>query len=190
MFVEIFKAALTLFIIIDPFVSLSMFLTLTSGRDKSYVTRQASTAVYVAGMMLALFLFLGEIILDLLHISFSSFQIGGGIILLLLGIRTVMGVNFQNPYKYKTSIVIIGTPMMSGPGAMTTLVILASTYGTLVAGIATLLVLIAAWVILLYAYHIQRFVGYRVIEVFSRIMGLLLTAIAIEYIASGIHGLV
>ncbi len=190
MFIEILKAVFTLFIIIDPFLSMSMFLTLTSGHDKKFMAKQAAIAMYVAGAMLLVFLVSGKLLLDLLNINMASFKVGGGIILLLLGIRTVMGLGFGDPYKYKASIVIIGTPMLSGPGALTTVIVVSQSYGFWVAAIACVIVLVLSWIILLYAYYIQKILGYRVIEVFSRIMGLLLTTVSVQYISEGIRAII
>lgn len=190
MLVNVIKAALTLFIIIDPFLSMSMFLTITSGQDKAHIRKQASTAVYVAGIMLFFFLVAGNFLLNIFKISFQSFKIGGGIILLLLGIRTILGAGFGDPYKYKPSIIIIGTPMLSGPGAMTTVIVLSQTFGALITAIACIIVLLVSWVILEYSYYIQKFLGYKVVEVLSRIMGLFLIAIAVQYVTEGIIGVI
>jgi multiple antibiotic resistance protein len=190
MLLEILYSAFMLFIIIDPFLSLSMFISLTNGHERRHIRSQAALAVFVAGAMILLFLLTGTGILDIMGVDFSSFKIGGGVILLLLGIKTVMGSGFSDPYKYKPSIVIIGTPMLSGPGALTTLIVVSGQYGFAVAAFAGIIVLGITYLLLINAYHIQRFLTYRVIEILSRIMGLLLTALAVQFIVEGIKAVI
>jgi multiple antibiotic resistance protein len=191
MLFELLQAFVALFIIIDPFLSLSVFLGLTEGLDKKQFTKQVWIAVGVAAGMLALFLVFGALILNIMHISFESFKIGGGIILLILGIRTCLGKGFQNKTGYhRTSIVVIGTPMLSGPGALTTVIVMSQSYGLFVVGLACIAVLVLTWLMLYYSQFFQRILSSQVMEIFSRIMGLLLTALGAQYIIEGIRMLI
>jgi len=183
---EIIQGIIALFIIIDPFLSMAMFLALTKGQTRAEMKKQALTAVGVASVMLLLFLVGGLFLLNLMSISFESFKIGGGVILLMLGIRTCLGKGFATPAKYKVSIVVIGTPMLSGPGALTTIIILSQQSGIAVAAIASVVVLVLTFFILYYASYFQKWISEKMMEVFSRVMGLLLTALAVQYIVEGI----
>ena len=86
------KSFIALFIIIDPFLSLAVFISLTKGMDKKELSKQAFIAVLVALGLLLIFLFSGLILLNLLGITFSSFIVAGGIILLILGVQTLFGI--------------------------------------------------------------------------------------------------
>ena len=82
--------------------------------------------------------------------------------------------------------VVIGTPIITGPGAITSIIVLVQTKGYIVTGAAGVLSLLATWLVLRSANTIYKHAGERNIEVFSRVMGLLVMAIAIEFIAKGI----
>ena len=84
---------------------------------------------------------------------------------------------------------MIGTPLLCGPGAITTVLLLSKDYGILIPAIAIALSLAATWIILKYAAVIQRLLGDCVTEIMAKVLGLLVAAIAIKIIADGIIGL-
>ncbi len=183
---------IALFIIIDPFLGLIVFVTLTKDANKADRAKQALVAVSVAGGLLAIFLFSGLLLLDLLGISFPSFIVAGGVILLILGIQAVLGIEFskKSSQDKQAAAIVIGTPVLSGPGAMTTIVILAQQYGYWPPLIALIITLALTWVMLYYSEKIARFMGDRLIEVISRVMGLILAALAAEFIKDGVVGMI
>jgi multiple antibiotic resistance protein len=181
----------TLFIIINPFVSLSAFLPLVSGMPFSYVRKQALIAVSVAFGLLVLFLVLGTKILLAFGVSLSSFKIAGGFVLLLLGISHVLSIEFGSQHTTKkAAAVIIGTPLLCGPGAITTTITLSGTYDFLPVFIGAVGVTVLSFIILLSAEKISHIFGTKLIEVVTKIFGLLLAAIAVEYIASGVSDII
>ncbi len=179
------QAFLALFIILDPFLSIAMFISITKNSSPIQKARDASTAVFIAALLILVFLLLGKGLLEIIGIKFESFMIGGGIIILLLGIKTVLGLGFAQK-NTDASIVLIGTPMMSGPGTLTTVILLHSMYGIGVAALAAILVLLVTWVLLIYSHVIEKLLGSKVIEIFSRIVGLIVTAVAVDFIIQGI----
>lgn len=190
MFSEILKAFVILFVIVDPFVSIPIFIALTRKENEARRRKDIMLAVSVAGALLVAFLFIGTFILDVFKIDFNSFQIAGGVILLLLGIQTVLGIDLIKTDKKKAVGIIIGTPLLTGPGALTTIIILSKSYSWLILLVAIFLVLIVTWLLLRYSHFIQRLVGEDVIEIMSRVMGLLLAAMAIQFIKEGILGII
>lgn len=180
------QAFLALVIILDPFLSIAIFISLTKHSTPQQKAKDASTAVFIAAILMFLFLVIGKGLIEVIGISFESFMIGGGIIILLLGIKTVLGMGFaqKNP---DSSIILIGTPMMSGPGTLTTIIILHSMYGMATAALAAILVLLVTWVMLIYSHIIEKLLGAKVVEIFSRVVGLIVTAVAVDFIVQGIR---
>ncbi len=180
-----------LFIILDPLLSVPIFTDMTKGQPSSEIKRQAWIAVAVAGFLMYLFLFFNLILFSVLEISIASFQVAGGVLLFILGLQETL--DFQIPgskdHSKSAAGVIIGTPLLCGPGTITTVLLLSSRYGHLIPAIAILLSLLATWLILRYAATIQRFFGEVVIGILARVLGMLLAAIAVRLIASGILGL-
>ncbi len=180
-----------LFIILDPLLSVPIFTEMTKGQAPSEVNRQAWIAVAVAGFLMYIFLFFNFILFNVLEISIASFQVAGGVLLFILGLQETL--DFQIPgsrdHSKTAAGVVIGTPLLCGPGTITTVLLLSTRYGQLIPAIAILLSIVATWFILRYAASIQRFFGEVVISILARVLGMLLAAIAIRLIASGIIGL-
>jgi multiple antibiotic resistance protein len=191
MFPEIMKSFITLLIIIDPFVSAVFFLSQFKHSTKKEKNKAIFTAIGVAAALLFVFLFTGLLLLNVLNISFNGFMVGGGIILLLMGVTTVLGVEFGGHHeKVSSAAILIGTPLLSGPGALTTIIILSKSYGLLIPAIAGALVLILSFIILKFADRIERVLGKDIIEIFSKVLGLLLAALAVDFIYAGIRGFI
>ncbi len=186
-FLSLLNCFATIFIIVDPFLGLAVFLSLTEGSDKVNIRKQAGVATGVALGLMLLFLFVGTAILSALGVTLSSFKVGGGFVLLLLAIQTVLGVEFGHKKEARqAAAVIIGTPLLCGPGAITTTIVLSHQYGLLPVFVAILATMIITFVMLVQADRIHRVLGNRMTEVISRVLGLVLAGVAIEFIKSGI----
>lgn len=187
MFYDFIKSFLLLTFILDPFLGAVVFIALTKEMEDRERSSQAFLAISVALILLLIFLFIGKSLFAVLGISFSSFMIAGGVILLLLGIEEILGLEFsKRRTETKVAAIVIGTPLLCGPGAITSVIILSQKYGYLVPFLAVIAASALTWLILYFAHHLSRLLGERIIEVFSRVMGLLLAAIAVEYIKEGI----
>ncbi|MEN3186446.1 MAG: MarC family protein [Atribacterota bacterium] len=185
--VSVSRSFFLLLFILDPFLGAVVFIALTKSMEQRERLSQAFLSVTVAFVLMLVFLFSGKLLFGLLGISFSSFMVAGGVILLLLGIEEILGLEFsRKSADTKVAAVVIGTPLLCGPGAITSVVILAEKYGYLVPLMAVVLALFVTWVILVSAEKIARILGERIIEIFSRVMGLLLAAMAVEYVKEGI----
>lgn len=208
--IAIVSSAITLFIILDPLLSTSMFIDLTRGLSGKEVLKQAGIATSVAGVLMLVFLVFNDVIFSILNIELDSFKIAGGIILFILGLQIVLGLEIGGkaahearaeqardgaellPGTVRKSMagVIIGTPIMCGPGTITTVMIIGSEYGILITAVAIILALLVIWMILAFSSRITAVLGETVIVILSKIVGLLLTAIAVHTIWSGVVGLI
>lgn len=174
-------------IILDPFLGLAMFLSITQGMTPKERAKQAFIATGVAIGLLLFFLFLGDILLKFLGIPISSFRVAGGILLLILGIQAVLAISFGKKNKSKSAAaVIIGTPMLCGPGAITTTIVLSDIYGKTPVFLAIIVAIIITWLILYFANSIEHLIKDKGVEILSRVLGLVLAAVAIEMIRSGV----
>jgi multiple antibiotic resistance protein len=191
MLASLVYAFAALFVILDPLLSVPIFASMTKGQSPGEVNKQAFIAIIVAGFLMYIFLFFNFLIFDTLGITLPSFQVAGGILLFILGMQMSLGIEIGKPGEHSSTAagVVIGTPLLCGPGAITTVLLLSADYGILIPAIAIALSLAATWVILKYAAVIQRMLGDCVTEIMAKVLGLLVAAIAIQIIADGIIGL-
>jgi multiple antibiotic resistance protein len=180
-----------LFIILDPLLSVPIFAAMTKGQSPAEIHKQAFIAVAVAGSLMYLFLIFNKMIFDILGLSLPSFQIAGGILLFILGIQEALGIEIGHCKEHaKTAAgVVIGTPLLCGPGTITTVMLLSKDYGLLIPFVAITLSLLATWLVLYYSELIQRVLGEVVTDIMGKVLGMLVAAIAVKIIASGIMAL-
>ena len=177
-----------LFIILDPLLSVPIFAAMTRGQSSAEVHKQAFIAVAVAGGLMYLFLVFNTAIFAILGLNFAAFQIAGGIILFLLGLQEALGIELGRSKCPSTTAagVVIGTPLLCGPGTITTVMLLSKEYDLLIPFIAITLSLLATWLILYYAEIIQRILGDVVTDIMGKVLGMLVAAIAVKIIATGV----
>ncbi|MBS3069575.1 MarC family protein [Candidatus Micrarchaeota archaeon] len=184
----IVTSLIALLIIMDPFSSIPAFLGLTKKMDGKQKADAALTAALVAGGVTVGFALAGMELLAVLGVRLHSFQVAGGLLLLLAAIQFAFGIKFgekEGKSKASLAIVLIGVPLIAGPGTMTTAVLLAGTHGIVVVVVAALIATAVAYIILRASSAIGRLLGARGLEISSRLMGILLAAIGVEYIRLG-----
>jgi multiple antibiotic resistance protein len=177
-----------LFIILDPLLSVPIFASMTKGQTPIEIHKQAFIAVAVAGGLMYLFLIFNRMIFDILGLNMPSFQIAGGILLFLLGIQEALGIEIGHCKEHATTAagVVIGTPLLCGPGTITTVMLLSRDYGIVIPFVAITFALLATWLVLYYAEKIQHILGDVVTDIIGKVLGMLVAAIAVKIIASGI----
>lgn len=194
-YVKIFIAILA---ILNPFGVLPLFLTLTGKSSEEERKKTTRTIGLSVASVLALTALLGEKVLELFGISIASFQVGGSILLLLMAISMMFakdakgGAHGQEEAADLESIAVVplSVPLLAGPGSISTIIIyanLASSWAHI--GVIILCVFIASfvtWIILRLATRIGRFIGPLGLSIVSRLMGLILASIAVEFFAKGI----
>jgi multiple antibiotic resistance protein len=188
---DIIYSFAALFIILDPLLSVPVFAAMTKGQSAVEIHKQAFIAVAVAGGLMYLFLIFNKMIFDILGLNMPSFQIAGGILLFILGIQEALGIELGHSKGHtKTAAgVVIGTPLLCGPGTITTVMLLSRDYGLLIPFIAITLALLATWLVLYYSERIQRILGEVVTDIMGKVLGMLVAAIAVKIIASGVMAL-
>ncbi|MCX6693480.1 MAG: MarC family protein [Methanomicrobiales archaeon] len=181
-----------LFVILDPILSVPIFTSMTRGLSPAEVNRQALVAVIVAGGLMYSFLLFNFLIFDVLGITLPSFQVAGGILLFILGMQMALGVEIGKSKDQSSSPagVVIGTPLLCGPGAITTVLLLSRDYGIAIPAVAIGLSLLATWIVLKFSPQIQRLLGDCVTDIMAKVLGMLVASIAIKIIADGAVSLI
>lgn len=196
-YLHIFTA---LFVIVDPIGAIPLFITYT--RDQSATERHiaARTAAVAVATILILSIFAGEHLLRLFGIGIPSFRVGGGILILLMaiamlnarqgGARYTVEEGREGQEKEHIAVVPLAIPLLAGPGAISTTIIYAHNAQSLLDKaalvIAALLVAASVATALYLAERIANRLGRTGINIATRIMGLILTAVAVEFIADGL----
>ena len=188
-----------IFVVIDPFASLPLFLSLTADMDENSRRYVAKLSNLVAFTLLVTFAFVGKLILDYLGISINALMIAGGMLMLFSGFE--MMKEGDKPRSSRRSdislppgniaVVPLGTPMLAGPGALSLVIVLTQKYpiqdwALIILSVAITL-LITLW-IFFQGSKIYRFIGETGSRALTRIMGLLVAAFAVQYILDGIAG--
>lgn len=193
LFGEVF---VTLIVIMDPLGNVPLFLGLTQGRPRQRRARLAWQAVVVAGGVIGVFALFGQQILSYLGITVPALQGAGGLLLLLVALELLTGRD-QPPAEIddvNVALVPLGTPLIAGPGAIVaTIVFVRQAHGgrdalAITAGlIAVLLVL---WAALRFSVVLLKVLRVGGIHLLTRISGLLLSAIAVQLVASSVRGFI
>jgi multiple antibiotic resistance protein len=191
-----------LFIVIDPVGLAPMFIALTPGASPAYQRKMAFNGTLLASGMLLVFYFLGDTLLNALGIGIPAFRIAGGALLFLLAIDMVFARQSglrstttreqqEAETKQDISVFPLAFPLIAGPGALTTVLLMSTTAKSALVFGGVLVVLVVVLgitlVSLLYATRILKFLGETGTNVISRVFGLILAALAVQYILDGIH---
>jgi multiple antibiotic resistance protein len=184
-FNELFLAATLLFFIFDPFASVPVFMAMTKGYSDQDLVKCANRAVLVAGVLFIIFVLIGEQLLAVFGISIDGFRVAGGLVLLLMSMEIIFGLSLIRSGDQNVAWVIIATPILTGPGVIATAIVLTVQYDPLTVLLAGSFSLIFTWFLMRNAHHVTRLVGNQVIDIFSKVVGLLIAAMGIEYIFGG-----
>jgi multiple antibiotic resistance protein len=200
------SAFVTLFVVIDPPGCAPIFAGLTSGASHAQARSMALRACLIATCILFAFALFGERLLAALHIELNSFRIAGGIMLFLIALEMVFEKRTQRrveraekvlarhddtPEVEDVSVFPMAMPMLAGPGSIATMMLLMSraqgTQATLVILAALSAVMLLSLIALLAALPLMRLVGDQVEAVISRLLGVLLAALAAQYVIDGLR---
>lgn len=194
---EYVKILVGLVAMVPPPVVLTMFLSLVGDRSVAEKKQIALVASVAFGLTLLVFTFFGQAILDLFGITIPAFRIAGGILLLLMALEMMRAEVSDSAPESDTSssatsigIVPLAIPIMAGPGAISTTIIFASTpdsfsHRLLVGGIVVFMA-VMIFLSLRVSLMTGRFYGKTTITVSNRVMGLIIAAIAVEFMLSGL----
>ncbi len=201
---ELFISSLiTFFVVIDPPGCAPIYAGLTAGVPGHHARAMALRAVLVAGAILVVFALFGQDILGALHISLDSFRIAGGIMLFLIALEMVFEKRTQRredraqklldtPEIEDVSIFPMAMPMIAGPGSIASIMLLMSKgHGverTLVILAALGTILLMTYAALALAGPLMRILGARIEAVITRVLGVLLAALAAQFVIDGLRG--
>lgn len=200
---HLFKTGIALFAIVNPIGCLPIFISATHGwsaQDRARTVKLVALTVFLVLLAAA---FVGEQILAFFSISIPSFQVGGGILLMLIAISMMHGklsYTRQTPEEAmaatnrdEIAIVPLSIPLLAGPGAISSMIISAQQSGNLVGHLMLIvpvtIVSLLVGLVLGLSGPIAHQLGSIGINVVTRLMGLILAAMAVEFIARGIAGL-
>jgi multiple antibiotic resistance protein len=186
------RVFITMFVIVDPLGNVPVFLALTHGNPRR--GRLALQAVVAAGVLVLAFGLFGQQLLRYLNISIASLQVAGGLLLALLSLEELRGEVGPRGGQVNVAMVPLATPLLAGPGAIAATMLFFRAAGSLaqrwivVAALAAVLAI--TWLALWLSDLLRRALRETGIEFLTRVMGLLLAAIAVEFVAAGVRGLV
>ncbi len=195
----------SIFFLVDPFAAIPSFLAITSGADAVRRRRMARKGALTCFIVLTSFAVGGQLIFRLFGITLPAFEIAGGLILLLIGLdmlqakrsptQEATGDAEEASQKEDAGIVPLGIPMLAGPGAISTVMVLVGQapgpwrweMGAILGAIG--LTSLASYWVLAGAGSVRRVLGETGIRVLVRVMGLLLVALAMQYFVNGLTDL-
>ena len=188
---DLLKATVALFVIVDPLGPVPIFAGLTKQMTLEEKRNVFRTASVVGAVLLVMFALVGQEVLLLFGISLESFQIAGGLVLLLLSIEIIFRGERMDKLALvsteETAVFPIAFPLLVGPGAITLTLISIESSGIQVAIISIVIVMFLSWVVLRQSDRIYRLLGRTGSAVIARIMSLFIAAIAVQYVLAGIQ---
>jgi len=186
------QAVIALFIIVDPLGNIPIFISLTKNFDKNQRRQIFRSATLTGFFLLIIFALTGQLILTFFGISIYSFMIAGGILLLVIAIKLLIEGEWHEPAGSLESLsaVPIAVPLLVGPGAITTTIFSIQNFGLIVTILSVMIVFALVWVMLRLIDPVHKFLGKSGSSIIARIMAILIAAIAIQYIISGVSNYV
>ena len=185
---ELITVSFTLFAVIDIVGSIPILISLKSKMGGINEFR----ATFISGLLMILFLFLGEPLLNLLGLDVGSFAVGGSIVIFLLGLEMVLGFEFFKSEKdvRAATVVPIAFPLIAGSGTLTTIISLKAVYIQTTVLIAIIINLIVVYAVLKSLRYIEHFLGQAGLIAVRKFFGVVLLAIAVKIFATNAHGLI
>ena len=180
-------AFIPLFVAIDVLAVVPVFISLTEGVDEKRRRTFTMEATLTAFAVSIVFLVAGRFIFSFLGITENDFRVGGGIVLLVISVTDlVMTKEVRRDPEATLSVVPVGIPLIMGPAALTTILILVDSYGYVWTLASLLINLLIVWIVFLQAQKITKVMGKAGSRAFGKVAALFMAAIAVMMIRSGI----
>ena len=198
---QFLHGVVALFVIIDPVGSAAIFAALMRGAPEPFRRRMAWRGTLIAGLLILAFAFVGAPLLDALGITVPAFRVAGGVLLFLLAVDMVFarpsGIRYPTAleeeeagHRADVSVFPWAFPLLAGPGALTSIVLLmARAQSPLEAAgviVALIIVMAVTLVLLLSASQVVRLLGVTGTNVVGRVLGIILAALAAQYVLDGV----
>ena len=181
-----------LFVAVDAIANIPIFLSLVEHSSKSAKKKIVLDAVITATVVAIVFMFVGKWIFSLLGITIPDFQIAGGVLLFVIAVRLLLpGAQkslLTSAQDKDLGVFPLGTPLITGPAVLTTTLMMLNSFGVLATLVAVILNMFFVWITLVKADTIIKVIGPYGTRAFSKIMYILLAAIAVMMIRHGITG--
>ena len=199
MMLSIFLPAITvLFVTMDPIGNMPIFMSLTNSPRPDYPKAMAKRSVLIGGTVLLFFAFAGETFLHLLGISLPAFRIAGGIMLFVVALQMVFGGEEKEKideeeasFKSDVSVFPLAVPLIAGPGTITSVILLMNEAKNLSAQIYVISAMLTVLLITFIAFRLSTFcarvMGQTINQVITKILGLILAAMAAQFVVDGIQ---
>ena len=194
-----------IFFVIDPLANVPLFLTITSAYTPDQRRRIASRAAFATWLVLSVFAVAGGLIFQAFGISLGAFKIAGGLMLLLMSVdmmraqpsptRTTAEEQDDSRTRDDVAIFPLAIPMLAGPGAIATVMVLMSRAAwdpvrTPLVFVAVTVTCLVAWLLMRSAANAEHLLPKTLLRALERVMGLLLAAVAVEFIAGGVRDMI
>lgn len=185
---------ISLFVAVDAIGNIPVFISLIEGLNKRQVRRIIFDSVITATLLAVLFMFIGKFILRLLGVSISDFQIAGGILLFVIATRLLLpGISkesFISENVKELGVFPLGTPLITGPAVLTTVLMIQDTYGMLPTFFSIILNMLFALITMIKSQGILNLIGKNGIKALAKITYILLAAIAVMMVRIGIFSII
>lgn len=177
---------ISLFLILNPFASIPMFLKVTDGMEKKVMASYANRAVLVATILLLVFVAAGDSILGVFGVTIDTFRVAGGVVFLMMAIEMIFGLHLtRSDNKKGAAWAVIASPVLTGPGVITAAVIASSEFGVSLVLVASVISLAATWVTLRLSPRIMDLIGEQALDILTKVMGLFIAAMGIQNMFTG-----
>ena len=191
---QVFSIAFTLFLLMDPVGNIPLYISLLKGLDPKRQRYVIFRELIIALIIIILFDFVGDWLMQFLKVENDTIQIAGGIILFLICLRMIFppphDTNERLRHDTEPFIVPLAVPLVAGPSVLAAVMIFAKQEGSLVMMGAILLAWLVSLLILLSSSFLKKILGWRGITAMERLMGLILTLIAVQMFLSGLSGFI
>jgi len=183
-----------IFVAVDAIGNIPLFISLVENLNKKQRQKIIIDSVTTATVVAILFMFIGKWILRAIGITISDFQIAGGILLFVIAVRLLLpGTSkllLSNGHDKDVGVFPLGTPLITGPAVLTTTLMMRDSFGVMPTFVSLVLNMLITWLTLAQADSIIKFMGASGTRAFSKIMYILLAAIAVMMVRRGIMGIV
>jgi len=184
----VLSTAIQLFAIMNPISAIPIFLSFTSQLENEERKKIVNTTTTIVIALLFVFSLFGLLILEALNVSVASFKLGGGVLLMVLAIDMLSGLSRSKSVELdQVAVVPLATPLLVGPGTMTTLIVLSGTHAIINVLIGSIVAAAGVYLTLRFSPLLVSILGKNGIQTVSRIMAVILAAVAAQMIYSALY---
>jgi len=185
------QAFIVLFIIVDPFGNIPIFISITENMSVKERLKVFNTASITAFLILFISSIFGNSILQLFNVSIDDFRIAGGLLLFVIAVNLLFkgSKQFDQAHLEDIGAVPLGCPLLAGPGAITTAIVGIGLYGIAEMLAALLLCFFVTWITLYFSENIGRFFGKAGTLILVKVMAILIATISVSFVTAGIKNI-